>query len=33
MAKAVDRWMSIDGVTLLEKRGGKSGTQRRPKEP
>jgi cyclic pyranopterin phosphate synthase len=33
MAKAVDRWMSIDGLTLLEKRGGKSGTQRRPKEP
>ncbi len=30
MAKSVDRWMSIEGVTLLEKRGGKSGTQRRP---
>lgn len=31
MAKSADRWMSIEGVTLLEKRGGKSGTQRRPK--
>ncbi len=31
MAKSVDRWMTVEGVTLLEKRGGKSGTQRRPK--
>jgi cyclic pyranopterin phosphate synthase len=31
MAKAVDRWMTIEDVTLLEKRGGKSGPQRRPK--
>jgi cyclic pyranopterin monophosphate synthase len=30
MAKSADRWMTIEGVTLLEKRGGKSGTQRRP---
>lgn len=25
MCKAVDRWMTIDGVRLLEKSGGKSG--------
>lgn len=31
MAKSADRWMTIEDVTLLEKRGGKSGTQRRPK--
>ena len=31
MAKSADRWMAIEGITLLEKRGGKSGTQRRPK--
>jgi cyclic pyranopterin monophosphate synthase len=31
MAKSADRWMTIEGITLLEKRGGKSGTQRRPK--
>jgi cyclic pyranopterin phosphate synthase len=30
MCKAADRWMRIDGVRLLEKRGGKSGTVRRP---
>jgi cyclic pyranopterin phosphate synthase len=30
MAKSADRWMTIEGVTLLEKRGGKSGAQRRP---
>ena len=30
MCKAVDRWMSIVEVRLLEKRGGKSGTLRRP---
>lgn len=28
MCKAVDRGMTIDGVRLLEKRGGKSGTWR-----
>ncbi|TMD41336.1 MAG: cyclic pyranopterin monophosphate synthase MoaC [Chloroflexi bacterium] len=32
MAKSADRWMTIEGITLIEKRGGKSGTQRRPKE-
>jgi cyclic pyranopterin phosphate synthase len=31
MAKSADRWMTIDGVTLLEKRGGKSGDVSRPK--
>lgn len=31
MAKSADRWMTIEGVTLVEKRGGKSGPQRRPK--
>jgi cyclic pyranopterin phosphate synthase len=30
MCKAVDRWMSVREVRLLEKRGGKSGTVRRP---
>jgi cyclic pyranopterin phosphate synthase len=30
MCKAVDRWMTIREVCLLEKRGGKSGTVRRP---
>jgi cyclic pyranopterin phosphate synthase len=30
MCKAVDRWMSVREVRLLEKRGGKSGTLRRP---
>ena len=30
MCKAVDRWMTIREVRLLEKRGGKSGTVRRP---
>jgi cyclic pyranopterin phosphate synthase len=30
MAKSVDRWMSIEAVTLQEKSGGKSGTVRRP---
>jgi cyclic pyranopterin phosphate synthase len=30
MCKAVDRGMTIDGVRLLEKSGGKSGTWRRP---
>jgi cyclic pyranopterin phosphate synthase len=31
MCKAADRWMSIREVRLLEKRGGKSGTVRRPR--
>ena len=26
MCKAIDRWMSIEGLALIEKRGGKSGT-------
>ena len=30
MCKAVDRWMTIREVRLLEKRGGKSGMVRRP---
>jgi cyclic pyranopterin phosphate synthase len=30
MAKALDRGMRIDGVRLLEKRGGKSGDWRAP---
>src|SRR5436305_4101095 len=30
MAKSVDRWMTIDDVTLVLKRGGKSGALRRP---
>jgi len=30
MCKAADRWMSVKEVRLLEKRGGKSGTVRRP---
>lgn len=30
MCKAADRWMTIAGVRLLEKRGGKSGAVRRP---
>ena len=30
MAKAVDRWMTIDGVALLEKTGGKGGPLVRP---
>jgi cyclic pyranopterin monophosphate synthase len=30
MAKSVDRWMSIEGVTLVAKRGGKSGTLTNP---
>jgi len=28
MAKAIDRGMSVEGVRLLEKRGGKSGEWR-----
>lgn len=30
MCKAVDRWMTVEAVELLEKRGGKSGDQLRP---
>jgi cyclic pyranopterin phosphate synthase len=30
MAKSADRWMTVEGVTLVEKQGGKSGKQRRP---
>jgi cyclic pyranopterin phosphate synthase len=30
MAKSADPWMTIDGLTLLEKSGGKSGSLRRP---
>jgi cyclic pyranopterin monophosphate synthase len=29
MAKSADRWMTIEGVELVEKRGGKSGELRR----
>ena len=32
MLKAVDRGMRIEGVELVEKRGGKSGEWRRQKE-
>lgn len=30
MAKSADRWMSIESIELIEKRGGKSGDLRRP---
>lgn len=30
MAKAVDRGMSLEGIQLVEKRGGRSGVWRRP---
>jgi cyclic pyranopterin monophosphate synthase len=30
MAKSADRWMTIEGIELVEKRGGKSGDRRRP---
>src|SRR5438128_9642751 len=30
MAKSADRWMTIEGLELVEKRGGKSGDVRRP---
>ncbi len=33
MAKAIDRGMSIEGVRLIEKRGGKSGEWQAAKEP
>jgi cyclic pyranopterin phosphate synthase len=29
MCKSVDRWMRIEGISLLEKSGGKSGHLRR----
>jgi cyclic pyranopterin phosphate synthase len=32
MAKASDRWMTVEGVGLLSKQGGKSGEVRRPPE-
>jgi cyclic pyranopterin phosphate synthase len=32
MAKASDRWMTVEGVGLLSKRGGKSGMVSRPAE-
>jgi cyclic pyranopterin monophosphate synthase len=32
MAKASDRWMAVEGVGLLAKSGGKSGTVTRPQE-
>jgi cyclic pyranopterin phosphate synthase len=32
MAKASDRWMAVEGLGLLEKRGGKSGSASRPPE-
>lgn len=33
MCKAVDRGMTMDGIRLLEKRGGKSGTWKRADAP
>ena len=33
MAKAIDRGMSIEGLRLIEKRGGKSGEWRVAEEP
>ncbi len=33
MAKAIDRGMSIEGLRLIEKRGGKSGDWRAAEEP
>jgi cyclic pyranopterin monophosphate synthase len=33
MAKAIDRGMSIEGLRLIEKRGGKSGEWRASREP
>jgi cyclic pyranopterin phosphate synthase len=30
MAKSADHWMTIEGVELVQKRGGKSGDVRRP---
>ena len=33
MCTAVDRGMTLEGVRLVEKRGGKSGTWRREGEP
>lgn len=31
MAKSADKWMTVEAIGLLEKAGGKSGTQQRPK--
>jgi cyclic pyranopterin monophosphate synthase len=33
MAKSADRWMSIEGIELIHKRGGKSGAVSRPEPP
>jgi cyclic pyranopterin monophosphate synthase len=33
MVKAVDRFMTIDGIGMVEKAGGKSGDWKRPDEP
>ncbi len=33
MAKSADRWMTIEGIELVEKSGGKSGELRRPASP
>ena len=33
MAKAIDRGMSIEGLRLIEKRGGKSGEWRAKNDP
>ncbi len=33
MVKAVDRFMTIEGVGMVEKAGGKSGDWKRPNEP
>lgn len=30
MAKSADRWMTVDGLELVQKEGGKSGSERRP---
>ena len=30
MAKSADRWMTIEGLELVEKQGGKSGAVQRP---
>jgi cyclic pyranopterin phosphate synthase len=32
MAKAADRWMTVEGVGLLSKRGGRSGSVERPED-
>jgi cyclic pyranopterin phosphate synthase len=33
MVKAVDRFMTIEGIGMVEKAGGKSGDWKRPQEP